>query len=75
MPPPSEKCGLGVTYTVHTSKWQRRDDASAQWTDVAGREYTGQICPYSPTEPGQYRLVGDVSLRRMHASENWFTVE
>ncbi len=67
--------GSGVTYTVHTSKWQRRDDANAPWTDVEGQTYEGRVCPYSPTEPGQYRLVGDLTVRRMNSSENWFTVE
>ena len=64
-----------VTYTVHTSKWQRRDDSGAPWMDIAGTEETGNVCRYSTDIPGQYRLVGDLTVRRMHASENWFTVE
>ena len=67
----------GVTYTTHNSKWQRRDDPSAPWTDVAGTEQEGKMCSYSPTSPGEYRLVGEITIdgsRRMFRSENTIIV-
>ena len=67
----------GVTYIVHTSNWQRRDDAMAEWADLAGTERTGQVCPYSTEEPGEYRLVGDATVngvRGLYRSENTFVV-
>ena len=67
----------GVTYTTHNSKWQRRDDPSAPWTDVAGTEREGKLCSYSPTSPGEYRLVGEITIdgsRRMYRSENTIIV-
>ena len=67
----------GVTYTVHTSNWQRRDDAMAEWTALAGTEQTGQVCPYSTDAPGEYRLVGDLTIdgvRGLYRSENTFVV-
>ena len=67
----------GVTYTTHNSKWQRRDDSSAPWTDVAGTEKQGGLCSYSPTNAGEYRLVGEITIdgsRGMYSSENTITV-
>ena len=67
-----------ITITVHTSKWQRRDDADSSWMDVVGTEKTFQVCPLSPDEPGEYRLVGDVTFsgeRDFYSSENTFVVE
>ena len=68
---------LGTTYTVLRSVWQRRADESDDWTDVAGTEVVGQLCPYSPTEPGQYRLIGDVEVNGVlnHYASNILTVE
>ena len=67
-----------ITITVHTSKWQRKDDADSSWMDVVGTEKTFQVCPLSPDEPGEYRLVGDVTFsgeRGFYSSENTFVVE
>ena len=49
----------GVVYTTHTSKWQRRDGSS--WVDILGTEREG-LCSYSPTSPGEYRLVAEISI-------------
>ena len=67
----------GVTYTVHRSKWQMRGDAMAEWEDLAGTEETGRVCPYSTDTPGEYRLVGDLTIddaRGLYRSENTFVV-
>ena len=66
----------GVEYTVHTSKWQRRDGST--WVDVPGTEHNGGVCAYSTTNPGEYRLVAEVSIggqRGFYSSENTFTIE
>ena len=69
----------GVTYTVHASKWQRRTDESSAWTDIPEtEENTFDICSYSPTEPGQYRGVAEISIdgeKGYYSSENTLTVE
>ena len=65
----------GVVYTTHTSKWQRRDGAT--WVDVPGTERYG-VCAYSTTNPGEYRLVAEISIggqRGFYSSENTFIVE
>ena len=65
----------GVAYTTHTSKWQRR--AGSSWVDIPGTERDG-LCSYSPTIPGEYRLVAEISIdgvRGYHSSENTLTVE
>ena len=65
----------GVVYTTHTSKWQRR--AGSTWVDIPGTERDG-LCSYSPTSPGEYRLVGEISIdgeRGYYSSENTLTVE
>ncbi len=67
---------VGSVYTVHTSKWQRRDDENGVWADVAGTEREGQLCAYTATEPGQYRGVGEATIdgeRGMYSSANFFT--
>ena len=69
----------GVTYIVHASKWQRRTDESSAWTDIPEtEENTFGICSYSPTEPGQYRGVAEISSdgeKGYYSSENTLTVE
>ena len=68
----------GVTYTVHSSKWQRRANAGSAWTDIPGTEREGGVCAYSPTSPGEYRLVGEISIggvRGRYSSENTFVVQ
>ena len=65
----------GVAYTTHTSKWQRR--AGSTWVDIPGTERAG-LCSYSPTNPGEYRLVAEISIdgeRGYYSSENTLTVE
>ena len=65
----------GVVYTTHTSKWQRR--AGSTWIDIPETERDG-LCSYSPTSPGEYRLVGEISIdgeRGYYSSENTLTVE
>ena len=65
----------GVTYTTHTSKWQRRDSSTTPWTDISGTERDG-LCSYSPSDPGEYRLVGAVTIdgtRGNYSSENTIT--
>ena len=67
----------GVTYTVHSSKWQRRDDAGSSWEDVPGTEQQGGLCAYNPTNAGEYRMVGEVSIngvRGRYSSENTIVV-
>ena len=68
----------GVTYTIHSSKWQKRADANNAWTDISGTEHTGGVCSYSPSEPGQYRGVAEISIdgeRGKYATKNILTVE
>ena len=67
----------GVRYTVHYSKWQRRSSSTGPWEDVAGTRRSDGLCSYTPTSPGEYRLVGEMSIdgvRGMYASENTITV-
>lgn len=68
---------LGTTYNVLRSVWQTRADEVDDWTDVAGTEVIGQLCPYSPTDPGQYRMIGDVEENGVlkHYASNILTVE
>ncbi len=67
----------GVLHTIHTSSWQHRESASSPWTDVAGTSRVGQICPYTPTDPGDYRGVAEISIdgsRGVYSSSNTFTI-
>ena len=65
----------GVRYTIHTSKWQKRSGAS--WVDIPGTERTGEMCSYSTTSAGEYRLVVEMSIngvRGKYTSENTLIV-
>lgn len=67
---------IGVTNTIHSSKWQRRADASSAWMDIPGTEHSGGVCSYSPTEPGQYRGVAEISIggtRQEYSTKNILT--
>lgn len=70
--------GCIVSGAITSSKWQRRDDENSPWADVPDTEQTGRACSYSPTEPGQYRAVGVLTIDGnvgMYASSNILTVE
>ena len=67
----------GVTYTSHSSKWQRRDGYGSPWQDVPGTERQGGLCGYNPTTAGEYRLVADMTIggrRGNYSSENTIRV-
>ncbi len=73
----SNRTVSGVQYTVHSSKWQSRSGAGGAWADVPNSGHAGGVCAYSPTEPGQYRGVAEISVdgeRGTYASSNILTV-
>ena len=51
-----------IEYDVDTSKWQTRPDAAGTWADIEDTEKTGEICTYTPTETGQYRMVVEMDI-------------
>ena len=75
----------GNIYTVHESKWQTRSDSSEEWSDIDGTRRTdARVCPYSTDDPGDYRVVYEMSIefdphvpaiRGWYRSPNFFTVE
>ncbi len=52
----------GVTYSIGGSRWQTRDAAGGDWADVEGTATTGEICAYTPSAPGEYRLVAEITI-------------
>ena len=64
----------GNSYEFHTSKWQWRSGPGSGWADIPGTTRGGgQLCPYWPGQPGEYRLAGEISIngeRGKYASEN-----
>ena len=67
----------GVTYTIHSSKWQKRANSTSAWVDISGTAANGAVCSYSPTDPGQYRGVAEISIggrRGRYATKNILTV-
>ncbi|MCY4143231.1 MAG: S8 family serine peptidase [Gammaproteobacteria bacterium] len=52
----------GVTYTVHESKWQVRDDSENDWSNIDSTRTTGDLCPYDPDDSREYRLVGRFTI-------------
>ena len=66
-----------TTYRLLRSGWQRRAEAfPADWVDIEGTERVGQVCPFSPTEPGRYRLTADVEVDGVlrHVASNLLVV-
>ena len=64
----------GVSYTVHSSKWQRRDDESSPWNDIPGSDYEGGFCSRTLSAAGQYRVVAEITIdgaRGMYATSNF----
>lgn len=60
-----------VRYTVRESKWQWRRNGDWNWTDLPDTMVSGQLCPYTPDQPGQYRLVAEMEIdgqTKWHAS-------
>ena len=52
----------GTHYVVHNSKWQTRSDPDTEWADVKGTETIHGLCSYTPTAPGEYRLVVEIAI-------------
>ena len=52
----------GVTYTIHSSYWQRRSGVGSPWEEIPGTQETGQVCSLSPDSAGEYRLVADITI-------------
>ena len=73
----NERNIVGNTYTVLRSVWQHRTDESDDWSDIDGTEKVLELCAYTPTESGQYRLIGDVEENGVlkHYASNILTVE
>ena len=48
-------------------------DADSPWEDVPDTEEQGGLCAYSPTSPGEYRMVAEITIgnrRGSYSSEN-----
>ena len=52
----------GTHYAVLHSKWQTRAGSNAEWNDIGGTETTGQLCAYTPSAPGEFRLVAEIAI-------------
>ncbi|MDE2847011.1 MAG: Ig-like domain-containing protein [Gemmatimonadota bacterium] len=64
---------LGATITVHYAVWQKRADMNSPWEDIEETRKNFDVCPYPTDDPGEYRLVGEVTLdgvKEFRASEN-----
>ena len=49
-------------YAVVNSKWQARASSDAEWADIEGTETTREICTYTPSRAGDYRLVVEIRI-------------
>ena len=53
----------GVRYILISSKWQTRANSSDAWADIPGTsESSGRLCVHDPVDPGEYRLVAEISI-------------
>ena len=39
-----------------------RADSNSAWADVADTAEEGRVCALDPSEPGEYRLVAEVTI-------------
>ena len=52
-----------LQFSVDESRWQRRANEGADWTDVPGTARENQVCGLAaPTEPGEYRWIAVVVI-------------
>ena len=51
-----------VHYAVVSSKWQRRAAPNGEWADIPGTETAGELCAFTPTQSGEYRLVAEIRI-------------
>ena len=51
-----------IHYDVDASKWQTRPNAERMWRDIEDTETRGEVCAYTPTESGQYRMVVEMDI-------------
>ena len=49
-------------YAVVSSNWQARATPNTEWTDISGTETTRELCAYTPTNLGEYRLVAEIRI-------------
>ncbi len=52
----------GAIHTVHGSRWQQRTGEFSPWVDVPGSDRVSQVCAHSPSAPGLYRGVAEISI-------------
>ena len=52
----------GVPYILISSKWQTRANSSDAWADIPDTSESGRLCAYDPVDPGEYRLVAEISI-------------
>ncbi len=52
----------GAHYAVVNSGWQTRASSDAEWADVEGTQSTGQLCAYTPSAPGEFRLAAEIRI-------------
>ena len=49
-------------FAVLHSKWQTRAGPDAEWNDIEGTETVGELCAYTPSAPGEFRLVAEITI-------------
>ena len=52
----------GTHFAVLHSKWQTRVGPNAEWNDIEGTETMGELCAYTPSAPGEFRLVAEIAI-------------
>ena len=56
----SEGC-IAVEDVVR-SIWQTRASPNLEWADISDTETAGQLCAYTPTDAGEFRLAADIGI-------------
>ena len=52
----------GTHFAVLHSKWQTRAGPEAEWNDIEGTETMGELCAYTPSAAGEFRLVAEIAI-------------
>ena len=52
----------GTHFAVLHSKWQTRAGPKAEWNDIEGTETMGELCAYTPSAAGEFRLVAEIAI-------------
>ncbi len=51
-----------VKYTVKEAKWEERENAESEWSEISSTITAGEFCPHDPDNNWEHRWVGRIVI-------------